>query len=179
MKKPNSLITSLVMLACFALAPRGAWAANTAELLRALEVIEAAMQETRRILEPMDIATLAVQYKEGKLWEDRRQRVMRYTSFIEDRMKKFRHSHDLVNAFLIATSLDELLSNLESFITHLANPTLGDPMTDNRHEWRERAFQWAKDINGHMKLLSETRNTFHDQVITVLDHADARLKACR
>jgi hypothetical protein len=174
MKKPNLLIISLVMIACFAFSPRWAEAENNAQLLSTLDAIWAATKEIRRVIEPMDISTLSVQYKEGRLFENNRQRVLKYIRMIEEKIGAFRHKQDLTAAFFLATSLDSLVSNLESFSAQLARP-----ITGNVNNWHEPALKWAKEVSESLTPLSEARNHFSDQVFEFMSRADARLKECR
>ncbi|HEV8341625.1 MAG TPA: hypothetical protein VGR30_04570 [Candidatus Binatia bacterium] len=136
------------------------------EFSQSLPKIEAALGSSESTLAGIDVSVLSVQYREGKLIDNSRNRALKYVSMVRTSLRGVRSEARIYDLLFLVTSLRGLNSEIESLISRL------------QESRTPKALAWADAFSNVADSLSDATIRFEREAFQFTERVDSRLANC-
>ena len=143
-----------------------------AEVLMGLSDIETALMLARSVVVKIDVAELPVEYREGKMIDNARNRAISYIDRAPRLLTRLQRETTVSDLLLFLSLLEGLSTNIESLIFQLSRPV------SLRGNSPIKAWDWAAALNDPANSLSRASNRLQDDAIQFATGVDLRLQNC-
>jgi hypothetical protein len=134
--------------------------------------VETALRLAKSVIVKIDVAELPVEYREGKMIDNARNRAITYIDRAQSLLSRLQRETKVSDLLVFLSLLEGLSTNIESLIFQLSRPVSlrgNSPM---------RAWDWAAALNDPADSLSRASNRLQDDAVQFAIGVDFRLQNC-